>query len=183
MNPNGRTGISDGVNRGTLVIHVINWLYSPNMPNILAAFERRTLLREAISTGAIRTQAELVRRLAARGCAATQPGVSRDLRELGARKVGGFYRIPAEGPPPRPYGRDSDLVESFAPVGRHLVVVRTPPGGAQRVAHEIDTGDWPESAGSVAGDDTILVACGTAAEQRGILDRLRADFGPGTSER
>lgn len=146
------------------------------MPNIRAAVARRTLLREVISTGAVGTQAELARRLRAEGHLATQPGVSRDLRELGARKVGGCYRIPADAPAP---ALPSGLVESFGPVGRNLVVVRTPPGGAQRVAHEIDTGEWPESAGSVAGDDTIFVACETVAGQRALLDRLRANYGSG----
>ncbi len=126
----------------------------------------------------MRTQADLVRHLEARGCAVTQPSVSRDLRELGARKVRGCYRLPAGRPtPPGREGPASGLVESFAPVGRHLVVVRTPPGGAQRVAHGIDAGAWPGSAGSVAGDDTIFVACESALAQRAILDRLGAEFG------
>ena len=132
---------------------------------------RREVVRAALAENAIRTQAQLLGYLRDRGHAVTQASVSRDLRSLGARKVGGVYRI-------APRGEDGarglgGLVESFTPAGPWLVVVRTPPGGAQRAAHEIDTGNWPELAGSVAGDDTIFLACREAAEQEAVLDRLR----------
>jgi transcriptional regulator of arginine metabolism len=47
---------------------------------------------------------------------------------------------------------------------QNLVILRTVPGGAQPVARALDTEDWPEVVGTVAGDDTIFIAAlGTRA--------------------
>lgn len=135
---------------------------------------RRALVRSVVLEAPIRTQAELVAHLQERGHAVTQSCVSRDLRDLGVRKIGGRYRIAAAQPG---LAELQALVEGFAPAGPHLVVIRTLPGGAQRVAHAIDSGDWPEAAGSVAGDDTIFVASHTAADQQRVLARLRDALG------
>ena len=139
------------------------------------AAERRALVRATLLEARVRTQAELVAHLEARGHSVTQSCVSRDLRDIGARKVGGHYRIAPDRQPGLP--GLAGLVEGFSPAGPHLVVVRTLPGGAQRVAHAIDTARWPEAAGSVAGDDTIFLASHTESGQSGILDRLRAALG------
>lgn len=136
------------------------------------AAERRALLRAALLEARARTQAELVAYLEAQGHSVTQSCVSRDLRDIGARKVGGRYRIAPERRSQLP--GLAALIESFSAAGPHLVVVRTLPGGAQRVAHAIDSEAWPEAAGSVGGDDTIFVAAHSQAAQQGILDRLRA---------
>ena len=139
------------------------------------AAERRALVRAALLEAQVRTQAELVAHLEAFGHSVTQSCVSRDLRDIGARKIAGHYRIAPDRRPGLP--GLAGLVESFAAAGPHLVVVRTLPGGAQRVAHAIDTEGWPEAAGSVAGDDTIFVASHTKSGQGGIIDRLRAAIG------
>jgi transcriptional regulator of arginine metabolism len=39
----------------------------------------------------------------------------------------------------------------------NIVVLRTPPGGAQYLASAIDRSDWPDIIGTVAGDDTVLL--------------------------
>lgn len=140
------------------------------------AAARRALLRAALLEARARTQAELVAYLETHGHSVTQSCVSRDLRDVGARKVGGRYRIAPERRSELP--GLAALIEGFSPAGPHLVVVRTLPGGAQRVAHAIDTEAWPEAAGSVAGDDTIFVASHSQVAQRGILERLRAAVGP-----
>ena len=140
------------------------------------AAARRALLRAALVEARARTQSELVAYLEAHGHSVTQSCVSRDLREVGARKVGGRYRIAPERRSELP--GLAALIEGFSPAGPYLVVVRTLPGGAQRVAHAIDTEAWPEAAGSVAGDDTIFVASRTKSGQQGILDRLQAAIGP-----
>ena len=142
---------------------------------------RRALVRAALLEAQVRTQAELVAHLEAHGHAVTQSCVSRDLRDIGARKINGHYRIAPDRRPGLP--GLAGLVESYAAAGPHLVVVRTLPGGAQRVAHAIDTEAWPEAAGSVAGDDTIFVASHTKSGQRGVLDRLTAAVGTNGVER
>lgn len=145
------------------------------LPRPGEAAERRTLLRAALLEARPRTQAELVAHLDALGHSVSQSCVSRDLRDIGAQKVGGRYRLTPERRSQLP--GLAALIEGFSPAGPHLVVVRTLPGGAQRVAHAIDTEGWPEAAGSVAGDDTIFVASHTKSGQRSILDRLRAAVG------
>lgn len=147
----------------------------PRAARLDEAAERRALVRSALLEARVRTQAELVAHLEAHGHPVTQSCVSRDLRDIGARKIGGHYRIAPDRRPGLP--GLAGLVESYVRAGPHLVVVRTLPGGAQRVAHAIDTESWPEAAGSVAGDDTIFVASHTRSGQRGILDRLRAAVG------
>ena len=148
----------------------------PNTAHADEAAERRALLRAALLEARARTQAELVAVLEAQGHPVTQSCVSRDLRDIGARKVGGRYRIAPERRSQLP--GLAALIEGFSPAGPHLVVVRTLPGGAQRVAHAIDTEAWPEAAGSVGGDDTIFVASHSQAAQQGILERLRAAVRP-----
>lgn len=139
-----------------------------------AAGERRAAVRALVLGEHIATQEELARRLAARGFAVTQPAVSQDLRALGAVKESGRWRLP-----PDRFAGIGSLVETLAPAGPHLVVVRTLPGAAQRVGHAIDTAEWPEAAGSVAGDDTLFVASASAADQRRLLERLYAALGGG----
>ena len=41
----------------------------------------------------------------------------------------------------------------------NIVVLRTPPGSAHVVASAIDRSSMPDTLGTVAGDDTVLVVC------------------------
>lgn len=136
--------------------------------------ERRAAVRSIVLRERVATQAEIARRLGARGFPVSQPAVSQDLRALGAVKQSGRWRLP-----PSPFAGIGRLVESFEPAGPHLLVVRTLPGGAQRVGHAIDTADWPECAGSVAGDDTVFVASRSRARQARLVERFHAAFGAG----
>ena len=122
----------------------------------------------------VRSQGELVGLLAADGFQVTQATLSRDLDELGAVKVrdarGSLcYAVPGEGgdttprPAPDEPGGDERLrrrcedllvsVDSSA----NIVILRTPPGGAQFLASTIDHTVLPQVIGTVAGDDTILL--------------------------
>lgn len=130
---------------------------------------RRARIAELLSTRPVASQAELGRLLADGGLAVTQATLSRDLDELGAVKVrtaaGPAYAVPEENAPrPAPSSAvDSRLtrlaeelvvtVEASGPV----VVLRTPPGGAHLLASALDRAGLPEVAGTVAGDDTVLL--------------------------
>jgi len=128
------------------------------------ATSRRQAILELVGERSIGNQAELARLLARRGLHATQATLSRDLKALGVGKlpVNGetVYVLPA--PPREILDRRTQLLEiealvrSVRPVG-NLVVVRTPPGNAHGVARAIDLQEWDEVAGTLAGDDTILV--------------------------
>ncbi len=56
---------------------------------------------------------------------------------------------------------------------QQLLVLRTDPGQAQPLAIAIDRARVPEIAGTIGGDDTILVICRSAAEATAIADRFR----------
>jgi transcriptional regulator of arginine metabolism len=55
---------------------------------------------------------------------------------------------------------------------QQMVLLRTGPGQAQILAVAIDGAEWPEVAGTVAGDDTILVIARDARRARELVKRL-----------
>lgn len=137
----------------------------------------RSLLGRAEGRGqGVRSQAELVELLDREGIAATQSSVSRDLRELGAAKVGGRYVLPA--PPgqaaPRQLAEAAAFVRAIRRAGPHLTVVGTAVGAAQAVAVALDRAAWPEVAGTLAGDDTLFIATAGGRQQGAVIRRLEA---------
>ena len=145
--------------------------------------ERQRRIARLLAERSVGSQNELVELLGAAGRPAPQATVSRDLEELGAVKVRRAGRVvyalaaPDPGQLPRPAGEAlrrllAGAVGSVEATG-NLVVVRTPPGHAGMVASAIDQGDLDGVAGTVAGDDTILVVCREGAPAAGVADRLR----------
>jgi transcriptional regulator of arginine metabolism len=55
---------------------------------------------------------------------------------------------------------------------QNLLVVRTPPGGAQSLGAALDAAGWTEVVGTVAGDDTILIINGSARQRLAVQKRL-----------
>jgi transcriptional regulator of arginine metabolism len=134
---------------------------------------RQARIVEFLESRAVASQTELGRLLAASGVAVTQATVSRDLEELGAVKTrtgkGMAYALPEEN---APRGGTAEAVD--ARLGRLLeellvsaeatggtVVLRTPPGGAHLLGSALDRAGLPEVAGTVAGDDTVLLVTRT----------------------
>jgi transcriptional regulator of arginine metabolism len=165
---------------------------SPTSPPTKAA--RHARIASLLASTSVRSQSELGRLLAAEGLAVTQATLSRDLEELGAVKVrrggvGTVYAVPDEPPGPalralsdagtaRISRLAADLlvsVESSA----NLVVLRTPPGGAQLLASAIDRADLDDVIGTIAGDDTVLVVTRDPAGGAALADRLRRLAGAG----
>jgi transcriptional regulator of arginine metabolism len=136
---------------------------------------RRQAIVDLVRRTRISSQEELRAKLAARGFEATQPSVSRDLRDLGVGKAGGRYVLADElGPETRgALGEVVHFVRDVRPAGPHLAVVSTTVGAAQTVAIALDLAGFPELVGTVAGDDTIFVATASAAQQRRFIERLR----------
>jgi transcriptional regulator of arginine metabolism len=140
--------------------------------------ERQAAIREILNSEEIRNQAQLIARLQSRGFIVTQSSVSRDLAELRVAKLEGRY-VPAELLAPKPSATDA-LREAAASLlsireaGPYLLVLHTPPGRAQIVGVAIDSEAWPEVAGTVAGDDTVLVALPGRREQLRIRQRLQS---------
>lgn len=131
---------------------------------------RRTRIIDILAARAIHSQEQLRTALAEEGFTVTQATLSRDLLELGAVKVPdgdgrGAYAVVIEQSPDRPETaveatRLSRALHELAVSVDHslnIVVVRTPPGGAQYLASAFDGAHWGSILGTVAGDDTVLI--------------------------
>jgi len=144
---------------------------------------RHRAIRDLVTQRAIRTQAELAAALRERGFRATQATISRDVGELGLVKTtrGGIraYAVPARLADADASGEERlaallrDLPVEFREAGL-LLVVRTMPGSAHAIAAALDRARWPDVAGSVAGDDTLFIACPDRRAVRRTLERLVA---------
>ncbi len=127
----------------------------------------------------MRSQEELQRLLASRGFSATQPTLSRDVRELGLVKTPKGYALP--GAPDQASDAErrlerlervlADSLLSVRTAGT-LVVLRTPPAGAHPLARALDEAMLPGAAGTIAGDDTVFVAAVDASAARALATRL-----------
>jgi transcriptional regulator of arginine metabolism len=141
-----------------------------------ARSERQQAILQIIGEQPVSRQSELVRLLKSRGIPAPQSSVSRDLRQLGIAKLDQGYgqadsdAQPANPPPP------GDFVREAAAAGANLLVIRTAVGAAARVAVYLDRTGWPEIVGTLSGDDTVFVATDSAAGQRRLRAKLKADF-------
>lgn len=125
---------------------------------------RQSLILDLVDHEVVTSQEVLQQRLRTRGVDATQATISRDLKELGLVKRAG------DGAYGRP-GQDSTNTETaLANLQRiaqrsltratrveNLIVLRTPPGEAQHLALAIDRAAFSDIAGTIAGDDTVLV--------------------------
>ena len=131
--------------------------------------ERQRAILELVRDRPVRTQQELARALAERGFPTTQATVSRDIQELGLVRTGAGYRAGLA------VSVVSELVLSISTV-EFLVVIRTPPGTANAVAAAIDEVELEGVAGTLAGDDTIIVVLA----DRGADDTLRRFLGAGS---
>ena len=130
---------------------------------------RQAKIVELLESQPVASQTELGRLLAGQGVQVTQATVSRDLEELGAVKVrtsaGSVYAVTPDGQarPGTPEAVDArlgrlleELCVSAEATGP-LVVLRTPAGGANLLASALDRAGLPDVAGTVAGDDTVLL--------------------------
>jgi transcriptional regulator of arginine metabolism len=126
---------------------------------------RQAQILDVIDREAVASQEALRQKLEARGIGATQATISRDLKDLGLVKRAGdgaYVRLAAElgSPAVSEHLRRAvaSLVRSIERVDQ-LLVVRTDRGQAQGLAEWIDRAHLAEVAGTVAGDDTILMIC------------------------
>jgi transcriptional regulator of arginine metabolism len=144
---------------------------------------RQQALAALLRTRQVSSQARMLDQLRAQGFDATQATISRDLDDLGAVKVRGpdgrlVYALPEPGNGPGP-GQDEvrrmlgAWLLAVVPSG-NLVVLRTPPGHAGALASALDRAGVAGVAGTVAGDDTILVVCNERTPGRVMARHLAA---------
>jgi transcriptional regulator of arginine metabolism len=53
-----------------------------------------------------------------------------------------------------------------------MLVLKTPPGGAQPIAAALDAEHWKEVAGTLAGDDTVLIITPSRTARTAIQKRI-----------
>jgi transcriptional regulator of arginine metabolism len=131
------------------------------------------------------SQGEIRERLAALGIAATQSTISRDIEELGLARIHAQgvvrYVVPGGAAVPPPSGLLRRLLDEFAIAITRTsagLVVRTPPGAAAALAEGIDRAALREIAGTIAGDDTILILGREGvrpARLEAVLERIREE--------
>lgn len=124
----------------------------------------------------VANQDDLRRRLVHRGVRVTQATLSRDLRELKLVKTAEGYRAlsaaPEDSAPVPQLGRAlRDFLVDIRPA-QNMLVLKTPPGGAQALAAAVDGEHWKEVAGTLAGDDTVLIITPTRAARAAIQKRM-----------
>ena len=135
------------------------------------------MIIKMIATQNVETQEELAALLGKQGFAVTQATVSRDIKEMRLIKVltsdGGYKYATVEK-------AESDLQERFirlfsncvltVTAAGNIVVIKTMAGSAAVAAEAIDSLQWPEIAGTIAGDNTIFVA---AREGKSVAELVK----------
>jgi transcriptional regulator of arginine metabolism len=144
---------------------------------------RQQALAALLRTRQVSSQALVLEHLRSQGFDATQATISRDLDDLGAVKVRGpdgrlVYALPEAD---NGQGADHDEIRrmlgasllAIVPSG-NLVVLRTPPGHASALASSLDRAGVAGVAGTIAGDDTVLVVCTERTPGRVMARQLAA---------
>ncbi|MBQ9703969.1 MAG: arginine repressor [Clostridia bacterium] len=139
--------------------------------------KRQEKILEIISKNNIETQEDLITALKNEGYNATQATASRDIRQLKLLKVmvDGVYKYVA----PKTDNDDVSeynlaLMSSIRSINYacNNVVLKTNPGLAQAVAAGIDSMNFAEILGCVAGDDTIIVVTVSEAAAVSIVEKI-----------
>lgn len=140
--------------------------------------QRRALILDWVRARRVKNQLKLQELLAARGVEVNQATLSRDLRAMKLLKGPEGYELP---PDPTPAVNDAALALwsavhgwlASATTAQNLVVLRTPPGGANPLAIALDRARWKEVLGTLAGDDTVIVVTRKGADARKLVRSLQ----------
>jgi transcriptional regulator of arginine metabolism len=126
---------------------------------------RQSQILDVIDHEPVVSQEVLRQKLQGRGIDATQATISRDLKDLGlVKRAGdGAYIRPGTERGQAVVGDQlrravASLLRGYERVDP-LLVLRTDRGQAQGLAEWIDRAQLAEVAGTIAGDDTILLVC------------------------
>ncbi len=138
---------------------------------------RQGQIMKLLAGQSVASQDELRRQLGHLGMRVTQATLSRDLRELRLVKTVEGYRplaaaAAAESAPLPALPRAlKEFLLDIRPA-QNMLVLKTPPGGAQPLAAAVDAEHWKEVAGTLAGDDTVLLICSSRGAGHTVHKRL-----------
>lgn len=142
--------------------------------------KRQRKILDIIEKKEIETQDDLVKALNDSGFNVTQATVSRDIREMCLTKTTSKSGKLCYCRPHNSFSIITDkydriLKEGFisCATARNLIVIKTAPGIAMAVAAAIDSMDWEEVVGCIAGDDTIFCAVHSDEEAEIVSERIR----------
>lgn len=122
---------------------------------------RQDAIRDIVRNKDVRKQRVLVDELRAMGFDCTQATVSRDIADMGLRKLPeGIYVLAEDLHLQRMV---SELVTGVLRTD-NLVMIKAQPGTASGIAAAVDAAELPDVLGSLAGNDTILVIAQTAED-------------------
>ena len=150
--------------------------------------QRHAAILRLVGDRPIATQTELAEALRSAGHEVVQTTVSRDIHELGLIKLrhesGRLVYAP-------PRAAEAGLNEALAvALGRwglaiepsgNLVVVTTPHGYASALAEAIDVAHHPRIAGTIAGENTVLLVSREPVTGAQLTDELRAQIMQGAA--
>ena len=140
---------------------------------------RQSKILELIGKYDIETQEELSDFLEKEGFTVTQATVSRDIRELNLTKaaVGGGklkYVTLSENKGELSEKYIRILKDGFLSMdmAQNILVIKTVSGMAMAVAAALDAMKMREIVGSIAGDDTIMMAIRSVEDTRIVMDKI-----------
>ncbi len=140
--------------------------------------DRQGTILRLIGSHRVANQEELRRLLGTEGWDVTQATLSRDLRDLGVVRApgddGSRYMLPERVVDEAKPSLDSLLPQLFSRIDgvSELIVLHTLPSGAQPIAEAVDAQGWPEIIGTLAGENTIVIVCRSAAAREVLTKRL-----------
>ena len=137
---------------------------------------RQGQILKVIASEPITSQHELRRRLTHLHVRVTQATLSRDLHELKLVKTTEGYK---------PLAAAQEEIAALPPLARalreylldfrpafNLLVLKTPPSGAQPLAAAVDAERFKEVVGTIAGDDTVLIITPSRAARAAVQKRM-----------
>lgn len=125
--------------------------------------ERLMTIRRLINERNISSQEELLSMLEQLGYSMTQATLSRDLKYLRVAKMPdiekGYIYVLTERQLNQPSENESITISGFVSIdfAQGMAIMRTLPGHAGSIAYALDNLASYEIAGTIAGDDTILI--------------------------
>lgn len=146
--------------------------------------QRHSDIKEAISAKSVNSQSELLDLLIARGHNITQATLSRDLKQLKASKIpdefGNYKYVIAEKPEDKKQfaSYSGYTMSGFVSVefSGNLGIIKTLPAFANTIASAIDKAEIEEVAGTIAGDDTILIISREGFSKSDVIKTLKEKF-------
>jgi len=143
--------------------------------------ERQKIIVSLINDEEISTQDELVDKLRSRGLKVTQATVSRDIKELNISKINNdstFHKYVLSGEAADKNANKLisvflQALVSYDNAGT-LVIIKTLPGMAPACASAIDSFNFDEVVGTIAGDDTIFVATKSPLIAVKLTERIKS---------